>query len=157
MVTVRENGVEREMRADEAFLLQLATKGLAGDGVFARTALDALENRPRTSGPGTGMQVIIGVYADLGDLRHAAPALEIATVLDRFRPTARLVLETWAVEAALARLGDRQLTLEEQKIVVAATRMPQRCAGLHGGRPRRGRQAVRRACLMAPGSRLFQG
>jgi tetratricopeptide (TPR) repeat protein len=124
MVTVRENGVQTEMRADEAFLLQLTTKGLAGDGVVARAALDALENRPARSNTAKALQVIARVYCDAGDLRDAARTLQLATLLDAYRATARLALETWAVEAALARLGDRQLTLEEQEKVVAATRMP---------------------------------
>ena len=36
------------------------------------------------------------------------------------------VLERWLVEAALVRLGDRRLTLEEQRVVVQATRTPSR-------------------------------
>ena len=44
--------------------------------------------------------------------------------LDRYRETARMVLEPWLVEAALARLGERRLTLEEQRSVVDATRTP---------------------------------
>ena len=35
-----------------------------------------------------------------------------------------MVLEPWLVEAALARLGGRRLTLAEQRTVVDATRTP---------------------------------
>jgi len=35
-------------------------------------------------------------------------------------------IEPWLVEAALARLGDRQLSVEEQGKVVAAVRTPWR-------------------------------
>ena len=38
--------------------------------------------------------------------------------LDRYRETARMVLEPWIVEAALARLGARRLTLAEQQVGV---------------------------------------
>ena len=125
IVTVRENGVERIMRADAAFLLQLATKGLAGGGSLARAALTALDKRPLSQPRGSGRREITArVYAEPGDLRDGVRVLKIATMLDSFRPTARLALETWAVEAALARLGDRQLTIDEQGRVVAATRMP---------------------------------
>ena len=48
----------------------------------------------------------------------------MARKLDRYRDTARMVLEPWIVEAALARLGDRRLTVEEQETVVGATRTP---------------------------------
>jgi hypothetical protein len=35
-----------------------------------------------------------------------------------------MALEPWIVEAALDRLGDRRLTVEEQEVVVRATRTP---------------------------------
>ncbi len=35
-----------------------------------------------------------------------------------------MVLEPWLIEAALARLGDRRLTLAEQQLVVVATHTP---------------------------------
>jgi hypothetical protein len=35
-----------------------------------------------------------------------------------------VLLEPWLVEAALARLGERRLTPEEQETVVQATRTP---------------------------------
>jgi hypothetical protein len=37
-----------------------------------------------------------------------------------------MVLEPWLVEEALARLGDRRLSLEEQAEVVRATRTPRK-------------------------------
>ena len=58
-----------------------------------------------------------------GSVTDAIEPLRMARKLDRYRKTARVVLEPWIVEAAIARL-DRQLTLAEQKIVVAATRTP---------------------------------
>ena len=36
------------------------------------------------------------------------------------------MLEPWVVEAAIARLGDRQLTAEEQVTVLKATRTPKK-------------------------------
>lgn len=48
----------------------------------------------------------------------------MARKLDPYRPSARMMLEPWIVEAALARLGDRRLSREEQEIVLAATRTP---------------------------------
>lgn len=41
-----------------------------------------------------------------------------------FTDTARVLLEPWVVEAALARLGEQPLTVEEQRTVMAATRTP---------------------------------
>jgi hypothetical protein len=48
--------------------------------------------------------------------------LKMAVKQDRFRDTARMMLEPWLVQAALTRLGDRQLALDEQTEVMRATR-----------------------------------
>jgi len=48
----------------------------------------------------------------------------MARKLDPYRPSARMMLEPWIVEAALKRLGDRVLSREDQEIVLAATRTP---------------------------------
>jgi hypothetical protein len=50
----------------------------------------------------------------------------MAMKLDRFRPSARMKIEPWLVQAALARLGERRLTVEEQAEIVAVTRAPGR-------------------------------
>jgi Family of unknown function (DUF5681) len=39
MVTIREGGTERRVTAAEAFLLQLAKRGIEGDGAAARASL----------------------------------------------------------------------------------------------------------------------
>lgn len=125
MVPVRQNGVERLIRADAAFLLWVAKQGLAGKNGMACTALDAVQRRPRAGKDSSVKKsVIMRVYPDPGDLRDVVRHLQIAKLLDPYRPSARLALETWAVEEALGRLGERQLTVEEQQVVVSATRMP---------------------------------
>jgi hypothetical protein len=48
----------------------------------------------------------------------------MARKLDRYRETARMMLEPWVVEAALTRLGNQRLTLDEQRTVLGATRTP---------------------------------
>jgi hypothetical protein len=50
--------------------------------------------------------------------------LRMASKLDRFRPSARILLEPWLVQEALSRLGDRRLSPDEQAKVVGATRTP---------------------------------
>ena len=59
-----------------------------------------------------------------GRVNSALEPLRMGLKLDRYRDTARMVLEPWLVEAALARLGDHRLTLEKQQIVADATRTP---------------------------------
>jgi hypothetical protein len=53
----------------------------------------------------------------------ALEPLRMATKLDRYRETARLLLEPWLVAAALSRL-DREFSPAEQRIIVDATRTP---------------------------------
>jgi len=61
-----------------------------------------------------------------GRVTSALEPLRMARKLDRYRPTARMALEPWIVEAALVRLGERQLSPEEQLTVVKATRTPRK-------------------------------
>ena len=67
---------------------------------------------------------IIRVIGAPGNPNAALLPLGVARKLDRFRDTARVLLEPWLVEAAIARLGARRLTPEQQRAVVKATRTP---------------------------------
>jgi hypothetical protein len=69
--------------------------------------------------------IVISIVAP-GSVSSAVECLRIGTKLDRYRETARILLEPWIVEAALARFGEKQLTPEEQEIVLKATRTPTR-------------------------------
>ncbi|MGL4238214.1 DUF5681 domain-containing protein [Tabrizicola sp.] len=123
MVTVRDGAIKRRMLAAEAFMLHLAKRGLEGDGSAGRAmmiALEALKGQQISETPHT--IVVRVVYP--GSVNGGLEALRMARTLDAFRPTTRLMLEPWIVEASLARLGDRQLSVEEQRIVLAATRTP---------------------------------
>lgn len=124
MVTVRENGIDRVLRADQAFILHLTSQGVAAGGAIARAALEALDKRPSKSAVGAPIKVVYGLYPEPGNVGGATRSLHITALLDPYRETAHLRLETWIVEAALARLGERQLTTAEQEAVFAATRMP---------------------------------
>lgn len=126
LVTVREEGVTRRMTAAEAFLLHITRQGLEGDGAAARATMAAIEEaRARGSGnqrDGIIRVVIKGVCPSA--VNSAMEPLRMAVKLDPWRDTARMAIEPWLVEAALARLGDRALTRSEQKIVWKATRTP---------------------------------
>lgn len=125
-VTIREDGTERRVTAAEAFLLQITKKGLEGDGAAARSAMRAIEEA-RATIAGTGPRedlIFVTCYVRPGSVTSALEPLRIARKLDRYRPTARMALEPWIVEAALDRLGARRLTLEEQHAVLRATRTP---------------------------------
>jgi Family of unknown function (DUF5681) len=124
-VIIRENGRERRVTADEAFLLQLTKLGLDGDSAAARAASAAIEHMRGTdvSIPCRSINIVVA-FVSPGCVNAAVECLRIGTQLDRFRETTRMVLEPWMVEAALARLGKKRLTRKEQAIVLQATRTP---------------------------------
>ncbi len=127
-VTIREDGIERKVTAAEAFLLHLTKRGLEGDEPATRAALTALDDavRVRPGGYGETIDTIVLVAVAPGNPNIVLLPLRMAVKLDRYRQTARIELEPWLIEAALARLGDRHLTLAEQNTVVQATRTPRK-------------------------------
>jgi hypothetical protein len=122
MVKIREEGTERYVTAAQAYLLSLAKRGLEGDGAATRVALALIELiRP---GVHKGLpNVIVREIITPGSVKSALEPLRMAKKLDPYRETARMVLEPWIVEAALARLG-KALSPAEQRIIVKATRTP---------------------------------
>ena len=125
-VVVRDNGIESHKTAAEAFLLHLARRGLDGDGAATRAALQSIEEARASRNESTGNRItaIVRVIIAPGNPNEALLPLGMASKRDRYRDTARVLLEPWLIEAALARLGVRRLTHQEQQAVVNATRMP---------------------------------
>jgi hypothetical protein len=126
MVKIREGGAERRVTAAEAFLLQLTKRALEGDDAAARASLAVIEEaRERQGGRQSRVSVIVWAIVDPGSVTSALEPLRMARKLDPYRETARMALEPWLVEAALARL-DRILSPADQRIIVKATRTPQK-------------------------------
>jgi hypothetical protein len=124
MVTIREGGVERDVKADEAFLLQHTKRALEGDGAATRTTLAVIEYaKERISTLHGFIRTITRVIVNPGSVTYALMPLRMAKKLDPYRETARMALEPWLVEAALARL-DRRLSPADQRTIVKATRTP---------------------------------
>jgi hypothetical protein len=123
-VIIRENGRQRRVTAAEAFLLQLTKLGLDGDSAAARATIAALGDRRGTDLSDPYPLMIVTSIVDPGSVSTAVECLRIGTKLDRYRETARILLEPWIVEAALARFGEKQLTPKEQEVVLNATRAP---------------------------------
>ena len=124
MVKIREGGAERQVTAAEAFLLQLTKRALEGDDTAARASFAVIEEarkRPGISLP--QVSVIIRSILAPGSVTSALEPLRMARKLDPYRETARIALEPWLVEAALARLS-QPLSPADQRIVVKATRTP---------------------------------
>lgn len=124
-VTIRDGAVEKRMSAAEAFMLHMAKRGLEGDGPAGRALMTAIEEvQGQKAVVENIVLTIVHRIVTPGSVNEALEPLRMARKLDPHRPTARMMLEPWIVEAALARLGDRKLTSEEQQIVLAATRTP---------------------------------
>jgi hypothetical protein len=126
MVTIREGGVERRVTAAEAFLLKLTKRGLEGDGAAARATLAVIEEVTERPSTHQGLpSVIVRTIVVPGSVTSALAPLRMAKKLDPYRETARMALEPWLVESALARL-DRRLSPADQRTIVKATRTPHR-------------------------------
>jgi hypothetical protein len=136
-VMIRDHGVERQVTASEAFLLHMTSAGLSGNGHAARATMGAIakardaRTASSSSNQFTDIAAILTrgrererLYGSSDVISRVMCRLGMASKVDRFRPTTRTLLSKWLVEAALARLGDRRLTPEEQEIVVASTRRP---------------------------------
>lgn len=127
MVTIREDGRERRVTAAEAFLLQLTKRGLAGDSASARASLAAIEAaRARGHGEEPVVFRIVWKCPSPGSVGSSLDALGMAVKLNKYSKSARYELKPWIVEAALARLGERRLTVDEQRTVLESTRTPQK-------------------------------
>ena len=126
LVAIKEEGVERRVTAAEAFLLYMTKRGLEGDGAAARSAMVVIEEARSARGPsGDGaIQMILVSFVTPGSVNSALEPLRMASKLDRFRPSARMMLEPWLVQEALSRLGHRRLSADEQATIVRATRTP---------------------------------
>ena len=68
---------------------------------------------------------IVVELVDSGSVTSALVPLRMPKKLDPYRETARIVLEPWLVEAALARLR-QELSPADQRIAVKATRTPRK-------------------------------
>ncbi|WP_373085274.1 DUF5681 domain-containing protein [Sneathiella sp.] len=126
-VTIREEGIERKVTAAEAFLLQLARRGLEGDTTAARNTMTAIaEGKSEQAVDSLQFARFVTIFVSPGSVNTALQPLRMAKKLDPYRDTARMALEPWIVEAALTRLGERHLTREEQRTVLQATRTPRK-------------------------------
>jgi hypothetical protein len=123
MVTIRDRGIERHVTAAEAFLLQLTKHGLEGDGAAAQATLALIEKAMERPGAHQRFPTaIIRTIVVPGSVTRALEHLRTAKKLDPYRETARMALEPWLVEAALAR--GPKLNAADQRTIMKATRNP---------------------------------
>jgi hypothetical protein len=124
IVTVREGGSERRVTAERAFLLQLAKRGVEGDGAAARASLAMLEEARQRLAVSDFPTIVVKVVR-MGSVTSELEILRMAKKLDPHNKTARIALEPWLVEAALAR-PPQPLNPADQRTVMKATRTPRK-------------------------------
>ena len=124
LMTIIENGVEKQVTAAEAFLLKQLQNGLKGDARSQRDMLEIVEYRQSLSGNLNSIPVFLVSFVQPGDPGVVMGPLRMTAKLDPFSPTHRVRIEPWMVEAALERLGERRLSVGDQAIIVKATRTP---------------------------------
>jgi hypothetical protein len=124
MVTIEEEGVKRRVTAAEAFLLYIAKQGLDRGGAAARAASALIEEVRPLRAANRQSHTMVVRFVKPGMVNCALETLRMASKLDRYRPSARMVLAPWLVEQALSRLGDASLSVEEQAKIVRVVRTP---------------------------------
>lgn len=120
MLSVTQNGVERELTIDEALQLQTYQAGLKGSRMAARQVLKMIEKREvaiarLSPAPAAPLRMEWEHDSD-----NANEAMEILGIVepdgskpDDDRYPARLRIATWAAQAALSRSGRRKLAEED--------------------------------------------
>jgi len=127
MVTIREDGRERRITAAEAFILQLTKKGLEGDSSAARASLEVIEAARAKRRSIDGIDRITRIILMSFSIGCPLKSLGLAVKLHPLsKDKVCWKLQPWIVEAALGRLGARELTVEEQRTVIEATRTPEK-------------------------------
>lgn len=126
LVTIKNGGHELRVTVAQAFLLYMAKQGLENDSASTQLAGNALARARMLSSARDGPQIrmIVHVILSPGSVTAALEALRMARKIDRYHDSAKMMLEPWLVEAALERLGDRRLSVEEQKEIARVTRTP---------------------------------
>src|SRR5258708_12250842 len=103
-------GYGRPPKAEEAFLLQLAKSGVEGGGAATRTALGLIEEiAARRSTQRGFISSIVCMIVAPGSVTSTLAPLRMARKLDPYRETARMALEPWLVQAALAPLNRKPI------------------------------------------------
>lgn len=124
MVTIREDWARAADYCSGSILLQLTRKGLAGDSAAARASLAAIEaaRARRVDTKVTTITRIIVISHSIGCSMRALGIAEKRFPLDKEK--VHWLLQPWIVQAALNRMGNRQLTRDEQREVWNATKAP---------------------------------
>lgn len=113
-LTVAQGGQERELTIEEALQLKTYEEAIKGSRMAQREVLKMITKREqalalRAPGPPPP-----SVRAEIGDPRNADKAMILLGIAELDHdPYPRLLLKTWAIQAALGRRGRRSLAPRE--------------------------------------------
>lgn len=127
-VEISDEGRKRRVPLYEALQLRFLELAMKGNNAARRAVEELRELRGVLNAEDSLVQRETVIhFVSPGSVEIALEPLGIGRIQDRFREaTARTVLEPWVVEAALERLGDKELTSDEQETVFLATRTPKK-------------------------------
>jgi hypothetical protein len=127
ILTITEKGTEKTITAEEAILQKMLELSLGGNMIVARaleTAIEEQAERKAKLQKKHEVNSIVIQPVPRGSVAHHLRQLGIIRKLYPRQPHATFRIENWVVAKALERLGDRQMTVDEQMTVSRATRFP---------------------------------
>lgn len=129
LLTGQEAGRQVQLTRGELLIRRAEKRAAEGESKFARLLLKEKARVDAARAKSAyDERKLVGNYArpDEGpmNLDDLLERLGIATKLHRFKSSARMAIEPWAVQDALTRLGDEKLTPEQQRIIFEATHLP---------------------------------
>lgn len=129
LVTIIEDGVQKQVTAEEAIIRMLLKDGLTGADAATLDLLNLVEPFSEDSEGDedhAGVDTIIIRAMGDGSVTHTIELLRIGRKLNRFSERLTVKLEPWIVQRALNRRPGQRFSLDEQRTIVAATRTPSR-------------------------------
>lgn len=132
LVTIREDRRERRVTAAEAFLLRLTKKGLEGCSASTRASLASIEQaRMRRPNLPSEFKISRIVLCSFG-LGKIVEDWGLGIHINRSdKEKVRLLLKPWIVQAAVDRMSPNHLSVDEQAVIVASTRSPEKVVWPH--------------------------
>ncbi len=127
MMPVTENGKVLDTSAEDAFLkslMKLSSEGNTDAAIALSSALEEAEALVEQNKDFQSPPAITITPVPPGSVSHHLRKLKIVRLLYAKQPQAELKIENWIVSQALERLDGWQLSLEEQKTIMAATHQP---------------------------------
>jgi hypothetical protein len=130
MLTVTQNGIERELTVDEALQLKTYQAALKGSKMAVRAVLKMIEKREAALAARAPKQSSPASFQVSYDSDSANDAMHILGIASIYRDGSggyydgNLKLETWAVQAAISRPGRRSLSERDVDTVKRLTKDP---------------------------------